>query len=303
MRGRRAFMILTIYVLLLGGFAWMVELLMERSLLDRLRRLGGLRLGVDRPGHLRRPPDAPDPAGRRPGTRRDGRRDQQRARAADAGPAHRDADLVARDRARQAAQRAGLGVPADPRLDPADGPRLRLRRRRPGRRPARLRVLFATVIGLGSFGLFFSSLVTRTRPPRRSPSSASSRSRSGRCSSSCSGPGWPPPTTAGASARQGQPPEVIVYLNPFIAQADVLCGTETSFGAWCSLVSRWSPARTASSSSIRARGPAVRSPAPGFASGRRGRRRRPVRQPRSATWPPSVPSRQTVLAEERRRAC
>ena len=31
MRGRRAFVILTIYLLLLGGFAWMVELLMERS--------------------------------------------------------------------------------------------------------------------------------------------------------------------------------------------------------------------------------------------------------------------------------
>src|SRR5438477_11035261 len=31
MRGRRAFVILTIYLLLLGGFAWMVELIMERS--------------------------------------------------------------------------------------------------------------------------------------------------------------------------------------------------------------------------------------------------------------------------------
>src|SRR5918994_479313 len=31
MRGRRAFVILTIYLLLLGGFAWMVELIMERQ--------------------------------------------------------------------------------------------------------------------------------------------------------------------------------------------------------------------------------------------------------------------------------
>ena len=31
MRGRRAFVILTIYLLLLGGFAWMVELIMERT--------------------------------------------------------------------------------------------------------------------------------------------------------------------------------------------------------------------------------------------------------------------------------
>src|SRR6185503_2431229 len=32
MRGRRAFVILTIYLVLLAGFAWMVELIMERSL-------------------------------------------------------------------------------------------------------------------------------------------------------------------------------------------------------------------------------------------------------------------------------
>jgi hypothetical protein len=31
MRGRRAFVILTIYLVLLAGFAWMVELIMERS--------------------------------------------------------------------------------------------------------------------------------------------------------------------------------------------------------------------------------------------------------------------------------
>ena len=31
MRGRRAFVILTIYLLLLAGFAWMVETLMERT--------------------------------------------------------------------------------------------------------------------------------------------------------------------------------------------------------------------------------------------------------------------------------
>ena len=63
MRGRRAFVILTIYLLLLGGFAWMVELIMERTYTLGLRRLGGLRVGVDRPGHLRRAPDARDPPG------------------------------------------------------------------------------------------------------------------------------------------------------------------------------------------------------------------------------------------------
>jgi len=33
------------------------------------------------------------------------------------------------------------------------------------------------------------------------------------------------------------PPQALAYLNPFIAQVDVLCGTEGSFGAWCSLES------------------------------------------------------------------
>ena len=32
MRGRRAFVILTLYLLLLGGFAWMVELILERNI-------------------------------------------------------------------------------------------------------------------------------------------------------------------------------------------------------------------------------------------------------------------------------
>ena len=35
MRGRRAFVILTIYLVLLGGFAWMVELIMERAYTTR----------------------------------------------------------------------------------------------------------------------------------------------------------------------------------------------------------------------------------------------------------------------------
>ena len=66
MRGRRAFVILTLYLLLLGGFAWMVELIMERTYSTRLRRIGGVRHGGDRPGHLRRAADARDAPGRLP---------------------------------------------------------------------------------------------------------------------------------------------------------------------------------------------------------------------------------------------
>ncbi len=48
MRGRRAFVILTLYLLLLGGFAWMVELILMRAPASAIgvRRLGGLRLGA-----------------------------------------------------------------------------------------------------------------------------------------------------------------------------------------------------------------------------------------------------------------
>ena len=53
MRGRRAFVILTIYLLLLGGFAWMVELIMERTYSSGFGGSSDVRLGGDRPGHLR----------------------------------------------------------------------------------------------------------------------------------------------------------------------------------------------------------------------------------------------------------
>jgi hypothetical protein len=33
-----------------------------------------------------------------------------------------------------------------------------------------------------------------------------------------------------------RPAEVVLYLNPFVAQADVACGTEVGFSGWCSLV-------------------------------------------------------------------
>ena len=50
MRGRRAFVILSLYLVLLAGFAWMVELIMERTLRDRLRRQRDVR---DRPPSAR----------------------------------------------------------------------------------------------------------------------------------------------------------------------------------------------------------------------------------------------------------
>ena len=162
MRGRRAFAILTIYLLLLAGFALMIETLIERSYTTGLRLLVGVRQPGHRPGHLRRPAHADDPAGRLPRPVVHRRGDQPGAREADPGAAHRDAHLVARHRRREAALGARLRLPAHRGVDPADGRRVRVRRRRAGGRAQRLHRADRHRPGLGSFGLLCSSLVKRT---------------------------------------------------------------------------------------------------------------------------------------------
>ena len=139
MRGRRAFAILTIYLLLLGGFALMAERLVEANYVDRFRRLLGLRrarqIGQGIFAALLMLMTlqvvflAPSSTAGL---------DQPRAREADPRAADRDADQLPGDRRRQAAVRARLRVPAHRRVDPADGGRVRVRRRRTGGRPARL---------------------------------------------------------------------------------------------------------------------------------------------------------------------
>ena len=84
MRGRRAFVILTIYLLLLGGFALMVETIIEAQYSNDFGGGGdlGLRRRVDRPGHLRGAAHAHDPPGRLPGAVLDvGRRSASSARS------------------------------------------------------------------------------------------------------------------------------------------------------------------------------------------------------------------------------
>src|SRR5918995_6953219 len=100
-------------------------------------------------------------------------------------------------------------------------------------------VLIVTAIGLGSFGLLCSSLVKRT-------TAATAITIFGVLA-----------ITIGTifvlgfwqaigrfdenGNREGlfgiRSPAILAYLNPFVAQADVLCGTETTFGGgWCSAV-------------------------------------------------------------------
>jgi ABC-type transport system involved in multi-copper enzyme maturation permease subunit len=96
-------------------------------------------------------------------------------------------------------------------------------------------VLFATVIGLGSVGIFFSALTRRTGASTGLTFVATLGLVMGSLfvfvflSNTAD---------VSSTGLRKQPPEAILYLNPFVAQADVICGTEEgSFGGTCGFMS------------------------------------------------------------------
>jgi ABC-2 type transport system permease protein len=96
-------------------------------------------------------------------------------------------------------------------------------------------VLFATVIGLGSVGIFFSALTRRTGASTGLTFVATLAMVVGSIflwiflSSTSS---------VSSTGLRRQPPEALLYLNPFVAQADVACGTEDGgFGNSCNFMS------------------------------------------------------------------
>ena len=96
-------------------------------------------------------------------------------------------------------------------------------------------VLFATVIGLGSVGIFFSALTRRTG----ASTGLTFVTTLGLVIGSfflwifLSNTAETSPT-----GQRKQPSEALLYLNPFVAQADVACGTESGgFGGSCSIMS------------------------------------------------------------------
>lgn len=95
-------------------------------------------------------------------------------------------------------------------------------------------VLFATVIGLGSVGIFFSTLMRRTGASTGLTFVATLALVVGSVFL------WVFLTNTATSDSTGlrrQPPEAILYLNPFVAQMDVACGTEEgAFGETCGIV-------------------------------------------------------------------
>jgi ABC-type transport system involved in multi-copper enzyme maturation permease subunit len=96
-------------------------------------------------------------------------------------------------------------------------------------------VLFATAIGLGSVGIFFSALTRRTG----ASTGLTFVTMLGLVIGSIFVFAFLSSTAEiSSTGLRKQPPEAILYLNPFVAQADVACGTEDgNFGGTCSLLS------------------------------------------------------------------
>jgi ABC-type transport system involved in multi-copper enzyme maturation permease subunit len=98
-------------------------------------------------------------------------------------------------------------------------------------------VLIATALGLGSFGLFCSTIVKRTQ-------AATVVTVFGVLAMTLGSifilyfwnvmAGISTGGQTGFGPIKGRAPEVIAYLNPFLAQADIICGTQTTYGEWCS---------------------------------------------------------------------
>jgi len=98
-------------------------------------------------------------------------------------------------------------------------------------------VLLTTAVGLGALGLFFSALMKRTQ-------AATIATYFGVLFATLGAffvfYFWTQMAEAGGGRGigpiKGRPPEVLVWLNPYFAQADVMCGVEDGFGEWCSRV-------------------------------------------------------------------
>jgi ABC-type transport system involved in multi-copper enzyme maturation permease subunit len=100
-------------------------------------------------------------------------------------------------------------------------------------------VLLATALGLGSTGIFFSALIKRTQAATIITYFAVGAATLGAFfvyffwNTMTNGGGL---ITNGIGPIKGRPPEALLYLNPYFAQADVVCGVENGFGDWCERV-------------------------------------------------------------------
>ncbi len=242
MRGRRAFVILTIYLVLLGGFAWMVELILERTyssgfggtaafasasigqgIFAALLMLATLQVAFLAPSATAGSISM--------------EREKQTLELLVVTPISSLAIVLGK--LVSALIYVWLLIAASIPLTaivfvyggvaPEDVVRGYL-------------VLIVTALGFGALGLLASSLVKRTQAATAISVfsvlfvsigtvfllifwQAMASTDNGK----------------GVGFIKGSPPQVIAYLNPFLAQVDVLCGTEASFGGWCSIESQLLP--------------------------------------------------------------
>ena len=243
MRGRRAFVILTIYLLLLGGFAWMVELIMERSVSTGFgsSTYAGASIGQGIFAALLM---------------------LETLQVAFLAPSA-TAGAISLEREKRTLELlvvtpiSSVAIVLGKLLSALVYVWLLIAASIPltavvfvygGVAPDDVLrgyiVLIVTALGLGSFGLFCSSLVKRTQ-------AATAITIFGVLVISIGTvfllAFWGTMTTHdnndGNGPVRGSAPQEIAYLNPFLAQVDVLCGTETSLGGWCSLESSLLPSQ------------------------------------------------------------
>jgi hypothetical protein len=107
-------------------------------------------------------------------------------------------------------------------------------------------ILFATAIAFGSMGLFVSAFVKRTQAATVINLVLTIVVTAGATFifafwSAMTANGLLPNEPAARddsviSTLTRRPPEALLYFNPFVAQLDVICGTETGFGGTCSVI-------------------------------------------------------------------
>jgi len=91
-------------------------------------------------------------------------------------------------------------------------------------------MLFVTAIAFGALGTFFSSLVRRSGAATGLTFVAVLVSTVGLSFI------WVFMNATATSVFAKRPPEALFYLNPFVAQADVACGAEGSGSSWCGII-------------------------------------------------------------------
>jgi len=102
-------------------------------------------------------------------------------------------------------------------------------------------VLFITAIGLGSLGLFISAVMQRTQAATVVTFFGVLALTMGTLfivlfwtTMAGLGPGQTRIGSSGLGPIKGRPPEALLWFNPFAAEYDVICGASDGYGGWCS---------------------------------------------------------------------